>query len=139
MPVSESRAPHAPARWSIGGIFLEGLCARDFRLVAATLHQNVEMRALLPSGFSDWHGRSEAVSAFQSWFGSADQFEVVDATLGEVAGRLHLAWRARLRPAPFDRGAGWHVIEQHAFAEGVETIEALDLICSGFRADRSNE
>jgi hypothetical protein len=31
------------------------------------------------------------------------------------------------------------VIEQHAFADVAESIEALDLVCSGFRAERSHE
>jgi hypothetical protein len=66
----------------------------------------------------------------------ADAFEVVDTTVGEVAGRLQMTWRFRLRPAPFDIGDGWHVIEQHAFADVTERIEALDLVCSGFRAER---
>jgi hypothetical protein len=29
----------------------------------------------------------------------------------------------------------WHVIEQHAFADVADTIEALDLVCSGFPAE----
>jgi hypothetical protein len=74
-----------------------------------------------------------------SWFGEAARFEVVDATVGEIAGRLQMTWRIRLRPAPFDIGDGWHLIEQHAFADVTETIRTLDLVCSGFRAERTNE
>jgi hypothetical protein len=59
------------------------------------------MRSLLPRGPAEWHGRADAAAVLQSWFGSADRFEIVDATVGEVAGRLQLTWRARVRPAPF--------------------------------------
>jgi hypothetical protein len=119
-------------------MFLEGLTARDYTRLAATMDRGVRFRALLPPGPSEWQGRAEAADVFRSWFGEAEDFEVVDATVGEVAGRLQLTWRVRLRPAPFDIGDGWHVIEQHAFADVGDTIEALDLVCSGFRAERSS-
>ena len=56
--------------------------------------------------------------------------------MGEIGGRLHLSWRLRVRPAPFGIGDGWHVIEQQAYADAGDTIDALDLLCSGFHADR---
>jgi SnoaL-like protein len=126
------------ARWSIAGLFLEGLTTRDYERLAATLHQGVRFRALLPPGPSEWHGRAETADVFRSWFGQSDRFEVVDATVGEIAGRLQMTWRIRLRPAPFEIGDGWHVIEQHAFADIAESIETLDLVCSGFRAERTS-
>src|SRR3990172_4727412 len=80
----KSSKMHKSARWSIGGVFLEGLTLRDFELVASALHPQVTMRALLPSGPSEWHGREDAVAALRSWFGSAKHFEIVDATVGDV-------------------------------------------------------
>jgi hypothetical protein len=38
---------------------------------------------------------------------------------------VHLSWRLRLRPAPFGIGPGWHVIEQHAYADVGKVIESL--------------
>jgi hypothetical protein len=102
------------------------------------LARDIRFRALQQGGSSEWHGRAEAAEVFQSWFGEADRFEVVDATVGEIAGRLQLTWRIRLRPAPLDIGDGWHLVEQHAFADVAETIEALDLVCSGFRTERTS-
>jgi hypothetical protein len=40
-----------------------------------------------------------------------------------------------VRPAPFGIGDGWHVIEQQAYADAVDTIGSLDLLCSGFHAE----
>jgi len=131
-------APGEPARWSIAGVFLEGLTSRDYTRLTDALSPAVRFRALLPNGTSEWHGRAETAEAFRSWFGSADRFEVVDATVGDVAGRLQMTWRIRLRPAPFDIGDGWHLIEQHVFTEIADQIEALDLICSGFRAESTS-
>jgi len=123
------------ARWSLGGIFLEALANRNYARMAATLGPTVRFRAMLPPGPMDWEGPEAVTDAFSSWFGAADDFELVDATVGDVAGRLHLSWRLRVRPAPFGIGDGWHVIEQHAYADATETIEALDLLCSGFQAE----
>lgn len=123
------------ARWSVGGVFIEALADRDFVRMAATLGSAVRFRALLPPGPMGWEGPEAVAGAFRSWFGEASDFELVDATVGEVAGRLHLSWRLRVRPAPFGMGEDWHVIEQQAYADATETIEALDLLCSGFRPD----
>jgi len=124
-----------PARWSIAGMFLEGLTTRDYTRLRATLDPAVRFRALLPGGLSEWHGRTDVTEVFRSWFGNAEHFEIVEATVGEVAGRLQMTWRIRVRPAPFDIGPGWHLIEQHAFADVSERIDALDLVCSGFRPE----
>lgn len=123
------------ARWSVGGIFLEALAARDYERMATTLASGIGFRALLPPGPMQWHGPAEVAGAFRSWFGDATDFELIDATVGEVGGRLHLCWRVRLRPAPFGIGQGWHVIEQHAFADVADSIETLDLVCSGFHVE----
>ena len=125
------------ARWSVGGIFLEALANRDFDQLAATLGPNIRFRALLPPGPMEWQGPEAVAEAFRSWFGEPEEFELVDATVGEVGGRLHLSWRLRVRPAPFGIGDGWHVIEQHAYADADAVISALDLLCSGFNAERT--
>jgi len=124
------------ARWSVGGVFLEALANRDPARMATTLSSNVRFRAMLPPGPMDWSGADEVVGVFTSWFGEATDFELVDASLGEVGGRLHLSWRLRVRPAPFGIGDGWHVIEQQVHADAADTIDGLDLLCSGFRPDR---
>jgi len=133
--MSTTQDPETVARWSVGGVFLEALSNRRFEHMAATLAPSVRLRAMLPPGPMEWEGADAVVDVLRSWFGSAEEFELVDATVGEVAGRLHLSWRLRVRPAPFDIGEGWHVIEQHAYADATETIDSLDLLCSGFRAE----
>lgn len=124
------------ARWSVGGLFLEALANRDYARLATTLGSAVRFRALLPPGPMAREGSEAVTKAFSSWFGEADEFELVDATVGEVGGRLHLSWRLRVRPAPCGIGDGWHVIEQHAYADAVDTIDTLDLLCSGFKPER---
>jgi hypothetical protein len=137
--MSATRDPETVARWSVGGVFLEALANRDFERLAETLAPQVRFRAMLPPGPMDWEGADTVSGVFGSWFGEAEEFELIDATVGEVSGRLHLSWRLRVRPAPFGIGDGWHVIEQHAYAEAAETIDTLDLLCSGFRPDSATQ
>lgn len=40
--------------------------------------------------------------------------------------------KRRVRPAPFGIGDGWHIIEQQAYADASEVIDAIDLLCPGF-------
>ena len=133
MSVDESTQP--VARWSVGGEFLEAFANRDYAQLAATLSPEVRFRAMLPPGPMDWEGATTVAEVFGSWFGEAADFELVDAAVGEVGGRLHLSWRVRVRPAPFGIGDGWHIIEQHAYADAGDTISSLDLLCSGFHAE----
>ena len=126
------------ARWSVGGVFLEAFATRDYQQMAATLSPEVRLRAMLPPGPMDWVGPGTVAEVFGSWFGSAADFELIDAAVGEVGGRLHLSWRVRVRPAPFGIGDGWHVIEQQVYVDAGEAITSLDLLCSGFRAEPAN-
>lgn len=135
-PAVGSQDVDTPARWSVGGIFLETLASRDFGRMARTMGPDIRFRALLPPGPMHWEGPDAVTEAFRSWFGGAEEFELQDATVGEVGGRLHLSWRLRVRPAPFGMGAGWHVIEQHGYADVTDSIEMLDLLCSGFTPER---
>ena len=135
MTVVEETKSNPLPRWSVGGIFLEALATRDFQRLATTLGSNVRFRAMLPPGPMEWQGPDAVTEAFRSWFGEPDEFQLVDATVGEVGQRLHLSWRLRVRPAPFGIGDGWHVIEQQAYADAIDTITSLELLCSGFQPE----
>ncbi len=139
MSTTQDPATHPSARWSVGGVFLEALATRDYAQMASTLSGDVRFRAMLPPGPMDWNGADEVAGVFSSWFATAEDFELIDASVGEVGGRLHLSWRLRVRPAPFGIGDGWHVIEQQAYADAADSIDTLDLLCSGFRPERTTD
>lgn len=121
-------------RWSVAGLLLEALAARDFTQMADCLEPAATMRALLPPGLSEFQGASQIVDNLRGWFGGAEEFEVLDGTVGEVGGRLHVAWKLRLRPTPWGDDS-WHVIQQQAYLTAGERINAIDLLCSGFQPD----
>jgi len=129
----EANTPTA-TRWSVGGLLLEALAARNFAQMSECFEPAATMRALLPRGPAEFQGAAQIVEAFGHWFGGAKGFEVLDGTVGEVGSRLHVAWRLRVHPTPAgdDR---WHVIEQQAYVRAGERIDLLDLLCSGFMPD----
>ena len=120
--------------WSVGGLLLEALAARDFARMTDCFEPAATMRALLPSGPAEFQGASEIVGGFRRWFGGAEGFEVLDGTVGDIGSRLRVAWRLRVRPTPWGNDE-WHVIEQQAYVRAGERIGALDLLCSGFMPD----
>jgi hypothetical protein len=137
--MTESSQPNTATqtRWSVAGLLLETLAARDFVQLADCFEPAATMRALLPPGLSEFHGAAQIVESLQGWFGGAEEFEVLDGTVGEVGGRLHVAWRLRLRPTPWGDDA-WHVIEQQAYLRAGERIDSIDLLCSGFQPDNQS-
>src|SRR5690348_3700212 len=126
-----SAPPDVPL-FSVAGAFLEGLAAQDFSRIAATLDDDAHLTALVPSGFKQWHGPEQIGATFRRWFGHVDDFELADASVGEVGQRLHLRWRARVQAPRF--GSGWFVVEQQVYADtGADgRIAQLFLLCSGF-------
>lgn len=126
--------PSSTTRWSVGGLLLEALAARDFDRMTDCFEPAATMRALLPPGLTECEGAPQIVENLRGWFGGAEQFEVLDGTVGEVGGRLHVAGRLRMRPTPWGDDA-WHVIEQQAYLRADARIASIDLLCSGFQPD----
>jgi len=117
------------------GAFLEGMAAQDFARIAATLDDDAHLTALVPSGFKQWHGPEQIGATLRRWFGDVDEFDLVDASVGEIGRRLHLRWRARVRAARL--GVGWFVVEQQVYADTAPDgrFTELFLLCSGFCAE----
>ena len=115
------------------GSFVEGLAIQDFADLGGALADDACLRALLPSGLREWAGAEAIARVFARWFGDTEDFELIEASVGEVGGRLHLQWRLRLRASRL--GAGWFTVEQQAYADTGEDgrIAQLDLLCTGYR------
>jgi len=122
-------------QFALAGAFLEGLAAQDFAQLGGALAADARLRALLPVGLKEWSGAEAIAGRFAGWFGDTEDFELVDATVGEVGGRLHLRWRLRLRAERL--GAGWFTVEQQVYADTDDSgrIARLDLLCTGYRRD----
>jgi hypothetical protein len=129
-----SAAPAVP-QFALAGVFLEGLAAQDFARLGGALTAEARLRALLPSGPFEWTGAEVIAGQFAGWFGDTEDFELLEATVGEVGGRLRLHWRLRLQAQRL--GAGWFTVEQQAYADTDDggRIARLDLLCTGYRRE----
>src|SRR5580698_46077 len=81
-----SAAPAVP-QFALAGVFLEGLAAQDFARLGGALAADAQLRALVPAGLREWNGAEAIAGQFARWFGDTEDFELVEATVGEVAGR----------------------------------------------------
>jgi hypothetical protein len=122
-------APHFAA----AGTVVEAIANHDFARLSETLDEAATMSALLPRGFDEWHGPRDICAAFDKWFGDVDEFEVVDASVGQVGALLHLRWRVRVQGGPRFPDAP-KVAEQNVYATTNATgrIDRMRLLCSGF-------
>jgi len=128
-------AGSAVPQFALAGSFLESLAAQDFTRLGGALAAGIRLRALLPAGPAEWAGAEAVAGRFTRWFGRTEDFELIEATVGEVGGRLHLHWRVRLRAERL--GPGWFTVEQQAYADtdGSGRIVALDPLCTGYRRE----
>jgi hypothetical protein len=138
MTTDDQGAAVAP-RFGRAGLFLEGLAGQDFARLGGALAAGARLRALLPAGLREWEGAEAIANRFARWFGSTEDFELLEAAAGEVGGRLHLHWRLRLRARRL--GSGWFTVEQQAYADTDDhgRIARLDLLCTGYRAEGDDE
>ena len=132
-------AATAVPQFALAGVFLEGLAAQDFARLGGALAADACLRALLPSGLREWAGADAIADRFARWFGDTQDFDLVEATVGEVGGRLHLHWRVRLQAERL--GAGWFTVEQQVYADtdGGGRIARLDLLCTGYRPEGGHD
>jgi hypothetical protein len=115
------------------GIWLvAALAERDFSRLAGTLAPDVQMRALIPPGVVEVSGAEAAAAKFASWFGDAEDLELIRSGSDAFADRLHVFYRLRVTKP----GAGPRLVEQHLLcAFHGNRINGLDLVCTGFRPD----
>lgn len=115
--------------------FVERLVARDFDGLAACLDPDVRLRAIIPPGPEEHHGRAAATGRFADWFADAVSFELVEHRIEPFVDRWLVTYGIAL-----DEGDGPRRVEQHLFCDlGAELIERIDLLCSGFRSVRLPE
>jgi hypothetical protein len=115
---------------------VDGLAARDFGTVVGALDQDVAFRALLPRQTLEVGGRDAVRSTLEGWFGGAGRWELVEAVVGEVGGRIHLRWRIRLTNPRV--GPGVFLVEQQVYADaGADgLLRDVALLCTGYRREQ---
>lgn len=111
------------------------VAGRDPQRLSTAFTETVRLRALLPGGAIEVHGRADVTARFHGWFADLDSVELVDTAGEAVADRLLVHYRLRLRRGPIcwvcTQTAACTVIDGH--------LAVIDLLCSGFREVSDDE
>ena len=105
------------------------VAGRDSAGLAAAVTDTVRLRALLPGGPVEEHGRDAVVARFSGWFADMDTVEVVESAGEAVADRLLIHYRLDLA----QRGTRWACTQTSVCKTAGGRLATIDLLCSGFR------
>ena len=111
------------------------VACRDGGRLGATLTDTVRLRALLPGGAVESHGRDAVVARFAGWFADFDTVELVDVAGEPVADRLLVHYRLGLRQGK----TRWTCTQTLICKTAGERLATVDLLCSGFRENNETE
>jgi hypothetical protein len=105
------------------------VAGRDSIRLAAAVTETVRLRALLPGGPIEEHGREAVVARFGGWFAGLDSVELVESAGESVADRLLIHYRLELARA----GTRWALTQTAVCKLAGGQLATIDLLCSGFR------
>ena len=105
------------------------VAGRDSVRLAAAVTDTVRLRALLPGGPIEEHGRDAVVARFGRWFADMDAVGLVESAGEEVADRLLIHYRLNL--ALDDRR--WTLTQTSVCNIDDGRLATIDLLCSGYR------
>jgi hypothetical protein len=135
-PTTTPPADESPSL-AVAGQIIDGLAVRDFDAVVAALADDVHFRALLPNRVLDLDDRDAVRATFDTWFGGAERWDLVEAVVGEVGGRVHLRWRLNVTNPQV--GPGNLMVEQQVYADAGPDgrLRDVSLMCTGYRPQPS--
>jgi len=93
------------------------------------LTDEIRLRALLPGGPIEEHGRDAVLARFDDWFGSYDTVVLTDVAGDDVGDRVLVYYKLE-----FDPDADRRVLTQTVVCtlhDGL--VGCMDLVCTGFR------
>ena len=105
------------------------VAGRDAVRLAATVTDTVRLRALLPGGPIEEHGRDAVVARFDGWFAGLDTVGLVDSAGEAIADRLLIHYQLDLA----QRGTRWACTQTSICKIDDGRLATIDLLCSGFR------
>jgi hypothetical protein len=108
------------------------VAGRDPQRLAPALTETVRLRALLPGGAVEAHGRENVAACFHAWFADFSTVKIVESAGEMVADRLLIHYRLHVT-----QGTTRWVCTQTAICKVVDDrLAVIDLLCSGFREIR---
>jgi hypothetical protein len=105
------------------------VAGRDSNQLAAAVTDTVRLRALLPGGPIEEHGRDAVVARVGGWFADMDTVHLVESAGEAVADRLLIHYRLDVAR----RGSRWACTQTSICKLVGGRLATIDLLCSGFR------
>jgi hypothetical protein len=105
------------------------VAGQDIAGLAAAVTATVRLRALLPGGPIEDHGRDAVVARFCGWFADMDTVEVAESAGEAIADRLLIHYRLNLT----HRGTRCACTQTSICKVDGGRLATIDLLCSGFR------
>src|SRR6185437_8076342 len=105
------------------------VAGRDSVQLAAAVTDTVRLRALLPGGPIEEHGRDAVVARFGRWFADLDAVDLVESAGEAIADRVLIHYRLDLA----QRGTRWACTQTSICKVNDGRLATIDLLCSGFR------
>jgi hypothetical protein len=105
------------------------VAGRDRARLAAAVTDTVRLRALLPGGPIEEHGREAVVARVGGWFADMDTVALVESASEAVADRLLIHYRLDVA----QRGTRWACTQTSVCKIVDGRLATIDLLCSGFR------
>jgi hypothetical protein len=105
------------------------VAARDSDRLAGAVTGTVRLRALLPGGPIEEHGRDAVVARVGGWFAGMDTVGLAESAGEAVADRLLIHYRLDLAQA----GTRWACTQTAVCKIDDGRLATIDLLCSGFR------
>jgi cytochrome P450 len=102
---------------------------RNSARLAAAVTDTVRLRAMLPGGPIEEHGRDAVVARFGRWFADMDTVDLVESGGEAVSDRLLIHYRLDLA----QRGTRWACTQTSVCKISDGRLATIDLLCSGFR------
>ena len=93
------------------------------------LTNEIRLRALLPGGSIEEHGRDAVLARFDDWFGSYDTVVLTDVAGDDVGDRVLVHYKLTFDPDGDSRVLTQSVV--CSLRDGL--VGRMDLVCSGFR------
>ena len=95
------------------------------------LTDEIRLRALLPGGSIEVHGRDAVLARFDDWFGGYDTVVLSDVAGDDIGDRVLVHYKLT-----FDPDGERRVLSQTVVCSVYDgLVGRMDLVCSGFRAE----
>ena len=102
---------------------------RSLDRLGAHLTEEIRLRALLPGGSIEEHGRDAVLARFDDWFGSHDTVVLSDVAGDDVGDRVIVHYKLTVDPDGDSRVVSQTVV--CSVYDGL--VGRMDLVCSGYR------